>query len=47
MSKECQLPIGADDVCGLPPDSQVHTNFNNAQRHDFVEGEENDIEQSV
>jgi hypothetical protein len=32
---ECQVPIGADDVCGLPPDSQIHTNASNPQRHDF------------
>lgn len=33
---ECQVPIGADDVCGLPKDSQIHTNASNPQRHDFV-----------
>jgi len=32
---ECQLPVGADDICGLPPDSQVHTNTDNPNRHDF------------
>ena len=31
---ECQALIGADDVCGLPPDSPIHTT--SPQRHDFV-----------
>jgi hypothetical protein len=31
---ECQLMIGADDVCGLPPDSPIHTT--SPDRHDFV-----------
>lgn len=33
---ECQVPTGADDVCGLPSASQIHTNTANPQRHDFV-----------
>jgi hypothetical protein len=33
--EECQVPIGADDVCGLPSNSQIHVNYANPQRHDF------------
>lgn len=32
---ECQVPIGADDVCGLPSNSQIHVDYTNPQRHDF------------
>lgn len=32
---ECQVPIGADDVCGLPEKSQIHINERNPLRHDF------------
>lgn len=31
---ECQLPIGADDICGLPEDSPIHTT--SPQQHNFV-----------
>jgi hypothetical protein len=33
---ECQVPIGADDICGLPPDSPIHVNNANPQRHDYL-----------
>ncbi len=36
QQEECQVPIGADDICGLPPGSQIHTNDANPQRHDFL-----------
>ena len=32
--EECQVPIGADDVCGLPPDSAIHTT--STMKHEFV-----------
>lgn len=34
---ECQALIGSDDVCGLPRGSQIHSNYSNPMRHDFVE----------
>ena len=40
MKEECQLPIGADDVCGLPLDSPIHTDTENPMRHDFIPSEE-------
>lgn len=27
-ARECQAMFGADDICGLPPDSPIHSNPN-------------------
>jgi hypothetical protein len=33
--EKCQVSVGVDAVCGLPSNSQIHTNYTNPQRHDF------------